>query len=69
MTTPAAILSVDELVATYAAEAMRNGPAPPLAALVARLCAAGCTADFWAQVGAALSDSGFAEPAAALVDA
>lgn len=69
MTTPAAILSVDELVATYAAEAMRSGPAVPLAALVARLCAAGCTADFWAQVGAALSDSGFAEPAAALVDA
>ncbi len=69
MTTPAAILSVDEQVATYTAEAMRSGPVLPLAALVARLRVAGSDADFWAQVGAALSRDGFAEPAAALLAA
>jgi len=69
MTTPATILSVDELVAIYAAEAMRSGPAPPLVALVTRLRDAGSDADFWARVGDALSGNGFAEAAAALLAA
>ena len=66
---PAAIDSVDELVATYAAEAMRSGPAAPLVTLVERLRTARCDPDLWAQVGDSLSDNGFVEAAAALLDA
>ncbi len=64
MNTPASIATVDELFASYAAEAARSGPLLPLAALLARLRESPRDAAFWARVGDAMIRNGFAEPAA-----
>jgi tetratricopeptide (TPR) repeat protein len=69
MNTPALTASVDELLANYAAEAARNGPLLPLAALLARLREPPRDAAFWARVGDAMIRNGFAEPAAVLLAA
>jgi len=69
MNTPALTATVDELLANYAAEAARNGPLLPLAALLARLREPPRDAAFWARVGDAMIRNGFAEPAAVLLAA
>jgi len=69
MITPASIATVDELFASYAAEAARSGPVLPLAALLARLREPLRDAVFWARVGDAMIRNGFAEPAAVVLAA
>ena len=61
--------SVDEVVATFAADAASKGPLLPLASLLARLRSAGPDARFWGAVGDAMTRNGFAEPAAAVLAA
>jgi len=69
MNTPALTATVDQLFASYAAEAARSGPVLPLAALLARLREPLRDAVFWARVGDAMIRNGFAEPAAVVLAA
>ena len=55
------------MLAQYAADAARNGPLPPLAALIARLREPMRDATFWARCGEAMTRGGFAEPAASVL--
>src|SRR4051812_28880744 len=69
MNTTNLMASVDEVVATFAADAASKGPLLPLASLLARLRSASPDVRFWAAVGDAMIRNGFAEPAAAVLAA
>jgi tetratricopeptide (TPR) repeat protein len=67
--TSAPLVTIDEMIAAFAADAARSGPLLPLAALIGRLREPLRDAAGWASAGEALIRAGFAEPAAALLAA
>jgi len=69
MNTTTLMASVDEVVASFAADSATKGPLLPLATLLARLRSASPDARFWGAVGDAMIRNGFAEPAAAVLAA
>lgn len=69
MKPPVATLTVDEHVAAFVADAAQRGPAHALSFLVAALRDPLRVRDDWARCADALLRKGFAEPAAALLDA